>query len=355
MGPLVPDIISANLNYIVALLIGVLFGMILEQAGFSSTKKLVGLFYGYDFTVLRVFFTAGVTAMLGVMALEHFGLLDLSLVYINPVYIWSAAAGGLIMGLGFVLGGFCPGTSICAAAIGKIDAMVFIIGAFAGVFLFAESYPVLERLYMAGHWGSPRIFETLGISQSLFAFLLAMAALLAFWAVSIIENRVNGVKEAPVRFTPYYLALASAGLLMAASSFVFTGRKPSLVKEVEAPGFALAYKLDMMTPDEFAYRLLNDQEDKLRIIDFRPEAERSGLPLPKAVPFTLDNLFEKGPSKALLLRGKINVFAAEDELTERKMAIIAEKLGFRRIKILQGGLKEFREKILNFKPAKTAS
>ncbi|MDP2866057.1 MAG: hypothetical protein Q8O90_07430, partial [Elusimicrobiota bacterium] len=58
--------------------------------------------------------------------------------------------------------------------------------------------------------------------------------------------------------------------------------------------------------------------------------------------------------KLLLLRGKITVFAAEDELTERKMAIIAEKLGFRRIKILQGGLKEFREQILNFKPSKTA-
>ncbi|MDD5210640.1 MAG: YeeE/YedE thiosulfate transporter family protein [Elusimicrobiales bacterium] len=355
MGPLVPDIISANLNYIAALLIGVLFGMILEQAGFSSTKKLVGLFYGYDFTVLRVFFTAGVTAMLGVIALEHFGLLDLSLVYVNPTFIWSAMAGGLIMGLGFVLGGFCPGTSVCAAAIGKLDAMVFIIGAFLGVLLFAETYPAWEHLYKAGSWGSPRIFETLGISQSLFAFLLAAVALLAFWAVSIIENKVNGVKEAPVRFTPYYLALASAGLLMAVSSFAFTPRKESMLKTAEAPGFAEAYKLDMMTPDEFAYRLMNDREDKLRIMDFRTETAHAGLDLPKSTAFTPDNLFEKEPAKALLLRGKINVFAAEDELTERKMAIVAQKLGYRRIKILQGGLKEFREQILNFKPGKTAS
>lgn len=355
MGPLVPDIISANLNYIVALLIGVLFGMILEQAGFSSTKKLVGLFYGYDFTVLRVFFTAGVTAMLGVIALEHFGLLDMSLVYVNPTFIWSAMAGGLIMGLGFVVGGFCPGTSFCAAAIGKIDAMVFIIGAFAGVLLFAESYPVLEHLYKAGSWGSPRIFETLGISQSLFAFLLAMAALFAFWAASIVENKVNGVKEAPVRFTPYYLSLAAAGLLMAASSFAFPPRKQSILKAVEAPGFAQAYILDMMTPDEFAYRLMNDQEDRLRIIDFRPETGHAGLDLPKSASFTLDNLFEREPARTLLLRGKINVFAAEDELTERKMAIIAAKLGYKRIKVLQGGLKGFREQILNFKPERTAS
>lgn len=355
MGPLVPDIISGNLNYIAALLIGVLFGMILEQAGFSSTKKLVGLFYGYDFTVLRVFFTAGVTAMLGVIALEHYGLLDMSLVYVNPTFIWSAVAGGLIMGLGFVLGGFCPGTSVCAAAIGKIDAMVFIIGAFAGVLLFAESYPAWEHLYKAGDWGSPRIFETLGISQSLFAFLLAVVALSAFWAVSVIENKVNGVKEAPVRFTPYYLSLASAGVLMALSSFAFSPRKTSMLKAVEAPGFAESYKLEMMTPDEFAYRLLNDREDKMRIMDFRPEKGHAGLDLPRSVPFTLDNLFEREPSRALLLRGKINVFAAEDELTERKMAIIAGELGYKRIKILQGGLKEFRAQVLNFKPAGTAS
>jgi len=50
MGPLVPDIISNNLNFIVALVVGILFGVILEQAGFSTSKKLVGLFYGYDFT-----------------------------------------------------------------------------------------------------------------------------------------------------------------------------------------------------------------------------------------------------------------------------------------------------------------
>lgn len=355
MGPLVPDIISANLNFIAALLIGVLFGMILEQAGFSSTKKLVGLFYGYDFTVLRVFFTAGVTAMIGVIALEHFGLLDMSLVYINPTFLWSAMAGGLIMGLGFVIGGFCPGTSVCAAAIGKLDAMVFIIGAFIGVLFFAEAYPLFESLYKAGDWGSPQIFQTLGISQGLFAFLLAAVALSAFWLVSIIENKVNGVQEAPVRFTPYYFSLASAGVLMAVSAFIFTARKPSLVNALEVPGAVQSHQVETMTPDELAYRLLNDPDQKLRIMDFRPGTEHEKLNLPKSTSVTLDNLFEKDTAKTLRLRGKITVFVAEDELTERKMAIIAGELGYKRIKILQGGLKQFREQILDFKPSRTAT
>jgi hypothetical protein len=46
MGPLVPDIISNELNLVVALIIGVGFGYVLEQAWFSSSRKLTGLFDG---------------------------------------------------------------------------------------------------------------------------------------------------------------------------------------------------------------------------------------------------------------------------------------------------------------------
>lgn len=355
MGPLVPDIISSNLNLIAALLIGGLFGMILEQAGFSSTRKLVGLFYGYDFTVLRVFFTAGVTAMLGVMALEHFGLLDMGLVYINPAFLWSAAAGGLVMGLGFVLGGFCPGTAFCAAAIGKLDAMLFIGGAFLGVFVFAEAYPLLEGLYKAAHLGSPQIFETLGISQGLFAFLLTLCAMGAFWAASIVENKVNGERKPAVRFTPYYAGLAAAGLLLAAAALLLPGRKAALLAEAGRPGALDAFKPDLMSADEFAFRLLDGAEGRMQIVDFRSEAERAKLALPGALAFTADDLFAKLPSKELRQRGRDYVFAAEDEADARRMALVAGRLGFRRVRVLEGGVAGFRETILNFRPSPAAS
>lgn len=350
MGPLVPDIINNNLNLIVALVIGIFFGAILEQAGFSTSKKLVGLFYGYDFTVLRVFFTAGLVAMIGVMGLAHFGLLDMNLVYINPTFLWSAIIGGLIMGLGFVVGGFCPGTSICAAAIGKIDAMIFIVGAFLGVLVFAEGYPIFEPLYKAANLGNPRIFETLGISQNLFAFILVTFALLAFWLASIVENRVNGIKKPAFRFTPYYLSITAVGIIMALSAFVFPERKVSLLELIEDKKFVQSYNISEMTVDEFAFRIMDERDTKLQIIDFRDANEFSKMSLPKSTSFTLDNLFEKEPDKVLSVRHKINVFVADDELTERKMAIIASELGYKRIKILQGGLNAFREQILNFKP-----
>lgn len=350
MGPLVPDVIGTNLNFIVALIIGVFFGAILEQAGFSTSKKLVGLFYGYDFTVLRVFFTAGIVAMIGIMGLEHYGLIDISLVYINPIFLWSAVIGGLIMGLGFVIGGFCPGTSVCAAAIGKIDAMIFIVGAIFGVLVFAEGYPVFEPLYKATNFGNPRFFETLGMSQNVFAFIMVVFALTAFWGASIVENKVNGVKKSSIRFTPYYIGIASIGILMAFSAFIFPERKASLNDLVSNKSFVLNYKLDVMTVDEFAYRLMDEQDNKMQVIDFRPEKEYLKMSLPKSTLFTTDNLFEKEPNKVLTLKHNVNVFIANDELTERKIAIMATELGYKRIRILEGGLKSFMDQILNFKP-----
>ena len=153
MGPLVPELVTNELNLIVALLVGIAFGYILEHAGFSSSRKLTGLFYGTDFTVLRVFFTAGVTAMIGVLLLTKLGVLDGSVLYVNPTFVYSAILGGLIMGIGFVVGGFCPGTSFCAAAVGRIDGMVFVVGGLAGVLMFGETFAAVRGVYEAGARG----------------------------------------------------------------------------------------------------------------------------------------------------------------------------------------------------------
>jgi rhodanese-related sulfurtransferase/uncharacterized membrane protein YedE/YeeE len=351
MGPLVPDVISNNLNFIVALIIGMSFGAILEQAGFSTSKKLVGLFYGYDFTVLRVFFTAGIVAMIGVMAFAHYGLIDINLIYINPTFLWSAIIGGIIMGLGFVVGGFCPGTSVCAAAIGKIDALIFIVGAFLGVIIFAEGYTVFKPLYIASNLGIPRFFETLGISQNVFAFIMVIFALTAFWITSIIENKVNGVKKEPIRFTPYYIGIAFIGLLLAASAFFFPEKRASMAQLVEDENFVQSYDVKTLTPDEFALCLIKSQEcDKLEVFDFRSEQEYKKMSLPKSTLFTFDNLFEKEPNILLNLKHKEKVFVANDEMSERKMAIVAAELGFKGIFILKGGLDNFKEQILDFTP-----
>ena len=190
MGPLVVnEIISQNTNLLLAFFIGIAFGFVLEQGGFSSSRKLAGVFYGYDTVVLKVFFTGAVTAMLGLLFMSLFGWIDLNLVYVNETFLQSAVLGGIIMGAGFIMGGYCPGTSFCGAAIGKIDALLFIVGLFIGVFIFAEGYPLWERLYKAGFMGSPRISEYFGLTEGLVALLVIVAAVLMFWGAEWAEKK----------------------------------------------------------------------------------------------------------------------------------------------------------------------
>ncbi len=190
MGPLVPqEIIALNWDLFIAFAIGIGFGFVLEQAGFSSSRKLAGIFYGYDTVVLKVFFTAAITAMLGLLYFSLFGWIDLSLVYVNPTYLWSTIIGGVIMGAGFIIGGFCPGTSFCAAAIGKLDAMVFIAGLFIGIFIFAEGYPLWQDLHMAKALGGLKVPAVLGISGGVFSLLVILVAIAMFFMAEWAERR----------------------------------------------------------------------------------------------------------------------------------------------------------------------
>ena len=176
------------MNLGIAFVIGIGFGFALEQAGFSSSRKLAGMFYGYDTTVLKVFFTAAIVALAGSQLLSYFGLLNLNLVYVNPYYINATLVGGVIMGAGFIMGGFCPGTGISALSIGKIDALFFLVGGLVGAFLFAETYPMIQTLASANYEGPVRIDEWLGLSPGMFTFLLILAAIGLFWLAELAEK-----------------------------------------------------------------------------------------------------------------------------------------------------------------------
>ena len=195
VGPLIPmGVIPEAWNNVIALFLGVGFGFSLEASGFSSSRKIMGTFFGYDFVVLRVFFTAAVTAMTGIIYFDYMGWMDMSILYINPYYVMSAIVGGIIMGLGFAFGGFCPGTSFTGVAIGKIDAMFFTAGLFIGVFIFSELYPLFEGLYNSQNLGGVKIYELLGMRQNIFAFLLIVAAVGMFYGAGFVEKKVKKVE-----------------------------------------------------------------------------------------------------------------------------------------------------------------
>ncbi len=189
MGPIFNA--SDEWSYVVALVIGIFFGLILESAGFSSSRKLAGVFYGYDFVVLRVFFMAALTAAVGLAFFDYFDLIDLSKIYVNPYFIGPTIVGGVIMGLGFIIGGFCPGTSACAAAIGKIDAMIFIGGIVIGAIIFDVAYPLYSEFYESGNKGAQLIYEVMGISKEWFLLIFVVFAIAVFYITAYIQKLVS--------------------------------------------------------------------------------------------------------------------------------------------------------------------
>ena len=348
MGPLVPGIISAEFNYIIALLLGIAFGFVLEQAGFSSSRKLAGVFYGYDFTVLRVFFTAAITAMTGILFMGYFGLLDLSIIYVNPTYLGSMILGGVIMGAGFITGGFCPGTSISAAAIGKIDAMVFLAGILIGVFAFGEIYPMVENFYLGSAFGDLKVYDALGLSRGVFAFLIIFIAIFAFVVTAQIEKKV--LKQ-PIRIKKQlklsYVLPISFALIVGAALIFLPDRESRLLAVAESQEQLNTYNFDFIDADELAYRI-SDEDPELLLIDLRSPDKFKDFSLPYAINVPFTKMIGQEWKKILDREDKKIVYYSDTEEFSKKAAILANRLGYAKPQVLTGGLHTFRSQIMNF-------
>ena len=178
-------------SLVVAFVIGIGFGFFLERAGFGSARKLTSQFYLDDLAVFKVMFTAIVTAMLGVFYLSWAGLMDLGLVDLVETNLWPQIAGGLVLGFGFVIGGYCPGTSMVAAVTGRIDGLVFILGVMAGVFSFGEAFPLIKGFYGSGAFGRLTLPQAFHLPYGLVVFLVVAMAVGGFVGAEWVERRFS--------------------------------------------------------------------------------------------------------------------------------------------------------------------
>jgi uncharacterized protein len=142
-----PESVVASLA--IALAIGCAFGWFLERAGLGSARTLVGQFYFANLTVLKVLFSALVTAMLAAFWLDRAGVFHLDAVYRPDTFAVPQAIGGLLFGGGLLLAGLCPGTSCVAAATGRADGLAVMIGLVLGILVFNLAFDSLEQVYVS--------------------------------------------------------------------------------------------------------------------------------------------------------------------------------------------------------------
>ena len=173
-------VVSAAAALAVAYLIGMAFGALLERAGLGSARKLAGQFYLTDLTVLKVLFSALVTAMLGAFWLDRAGVLDLRAVYLPETFAAPQALGGALFGAGLVVAGLCPGTSCVAAATGRRDGLAVMAGLVLGIAMFNLAFDSLEQVYASTALGPVTLPDLLRLPGGVVVGMVTGMALGAF-------------------------------------------------------------------------------------------------------------------------------------------------------------------------------
>ena len=185
-----------EVSLIVAFVLGLGFGFVFERGGFGSGRMLAAQFYFTDMRVFKVMFTAIVVTMIGLFYLSWIGFVDLSLVYFGDTYLVPQVVGGLILGVGFVIGGYCPGTSSVAIATGKIDAMVYAVGGLFGIFVFGESFDWIKDFFNSTPMGRITLPELFGLDYGIVLLAVILLAIGGFtaaeWAEKIMASKKEG-------------------------------------------------------------------------------------------------------------------------------------------------------------------
>jgi rhodanese-related sulfurtransferase len=323
--------------YAVFLLIGFSFGFVLEMAGFGHSPKLAAQFYFKDLTVLKVMFGAIIVAMVLLFTTSAVGLLDYNLVWVNPTYLWPGILGGLIMGFGFIIGGFCPGTSLVGAATLKLDAVFFTLGVMFGIFLFGETVDSYALFWNSSYLGRLTIPDWLGLPTGVVVLLVVLMALFMFWGGEKLET-VFGKKDPAA--APRWRYGAAGALVLVAGALVLLGQPTTEDRWVRMAGekeALLEQRAVQIHPGEML-DLIHDMSLKVIMLDVRDEVDYNLFHILDARHAPLENVPDIITSLHFEPENAVFVVMSNDEAmaTEAWKILVAESVP--NAYILEGGV-----------------
>ncbi len=323
--------------FLVYLLIGFGFGYALEVGGFGNSKKLAAQFYFKEMTVLKVMFTAIIVAMVLIFAASAVGLLDYNLVWVNPTYLWPGIVGGLIMGVGFIVGGFCPGTSLVAFATAKIDGLFFALGVLFGIFVFGETVQNFDIFFNSSYMGRFTLPELFGVSTGWVVLGVVLMALFMFWGSEQLEKIFGGMDPKQAPKARYY----GAGALVILAVVVLLIGQPTNNDRWQSISPEMQTKLDnrevQIHPGELL-DTLHDTTINTILLDARSEADYNLFHLADAQLVDQDNLPDLVSNLHLEPANTLFVVMSNDEAaaTELWKYLVAESVP--NVYILEGGV-----------------
>ncbi|ABS28285.1 YeeE/YedE thiosulfate transporter family protein [Anaeromyxobacter sp. Fw109-5] len=330
-----PVLPAHELGLVLAVLIGFGFGFVLERAGFGRANKLAAQFYGHDMTVFKVMFSAIVTAMLGVVLASALGLADFRALAdhaTSGTFLVPMIAGGFLLGAGFIVSGYCPGTSFVAMASGKVDGLMTVLGVIVGQVIWAELEwrPGFAAFHNAGALGNFYLWELFHLPASSGPYVVALGvtamAVGCFVGAEKLERVLSGRTDPHAVPTPAGRAgrFVFAGLAAAAAVGLVGLATPTGAREVGREATAVA-------PLALARRVF-DEPWKLRILDLRSLEACSAKRIPGAECVPAEKLGELGLAEAPAARDLVLVADAPLAATPPAAAAYAG-----RVYVLEGG------------------
>jgi len=178
------------MTIILAILIGFFFGFALDQAQASNPQKIIGMLRLKDFHLMKVIlFAIGFSSLL-LFILLALHVIDPGHLKVKPAYT-GVILGGAILGLGFAIGGYCPGTCVVATGRGRKDAMAFLLGGLLGAFVYMLLFGSIQNAAIFDKFagGAVSIAETnpdkfTSLSGNLPALLVAGPIALVFMLIA---------------------------------------------------------------------------------------------------------------------------------------------------------------------------
>lgn len=161
------------LKLALGLLTGIAFGFLLQKGQVAKFQKILGQLLLKDWTVLKIMATAIAVGTIGVHLLVAMGMAS---IHIQAAMLGRVIVGGVLFGAGLAVFGLCPGTSVAACGEGRRDAMIGVLGMFAGAATYVAAFPALQPMFTAlGDFGKVTLPQLTGTSPWLWVGAVVVA------------------------------------------------------------------------------------------------------------------------------------------------------------------------------------
>lgn len=158
---------------IYALLVGIAMGFLIQRVGASSPGMILKNLRLENLSIIKFM---ALTIAVGMIIAYGLSAAGVTMNFdIKPTYVIGVALGGVIFGVGFAVGGYCPGTCVVGVGEGRRDAWFAILGGIVGALAFTLLYStLLGPLIEPMDYGRLTLFDALHLPSILVALVMGV-------------------------------------------------------------------------------------------------------------------------------------------------------------------------------------